>query len=61
MISKRIKANKQIVKSKSRHISDLYNYINGLDPDHSNEDKVLYTGTLNINETDDDAIITEIA
>ncbi len=61
MISKRIKANKQVHKSKSQHISDLYNYINGLDPDHSDEDKVLFTGTLNINESDDDAIITEIA
>ena len=61
MISKRIKANKQVVKSKSRHISDLYNYINGLDQEHSDDDKVLYTGTLNISETDDDAIITEIA
>ena len=61
MISKRIKANKQISKSKSRHISDLYNYINGLDQKHSDDDNVLYTGTLNISETDDDAIITEIA
>ena len=61
MISKRIKANKSVSKSKSQHVADLYNYINGLDPEHDEEDKVLFTGTLNITETDDDAIITEIS
>lgn len=53
------KPNKDPFKSKLNHATDIYNYINNL-ISNKPEEKVLFNGTLNINSTEHEDIISEM-